>query len=134
MKIKHFIKNRILVMKDSFIEIPELSKKLTELFNRPYYFYKNIVYCCEEQTVGTYKNIRFLVHTHDHLPLHFHVKVQNPKCEYRVIMGDDYSIKEFQKISGKTLSTRIRKTITYWYEEEKGKDDVLNALKRIGRS
>ena len=110
----------------------ELSKKFYELFNRPYHFYKNIVYFCEERTVGEYKNVQFIVYTDDHLPLHFHIKTTNPDGEYKAFLDENYSITEFNIIYGKRLPKRIIKTINYWYEEQDGKGKVLEELHRVG--
>lgn len=119
-------------MTNNFIELPQLSKKLTELFNRPYYFYKDIVYFCEEQKVGEYKNVKFFVNSNDHTPLHFHIKTTNPDGEYRIFLTEDYTIEKYDTIFGKPISSRINKSVTFWYEEQNGKKDVLEALHKVG--
>lgn len=119
-------------MSNNLIEIPELSEKLTELFNRPYHFYKNIVYFCEERTVGEYKNVQFIVNTNDHPPLHFHIKTTNPEGEYRAFFADDFSIKRFHTVYGDTIPRDVKKSVKYWYEEQDGKEKVLEELRRVG--
>lgn len=131
MKAKHSFK-KLKIMRTNFIEIPELSEKLTELFNRPYHFYKNIVYFCEEITIDRYKNVQFIVNTDDHSPLHFHIETTNPDGAYKVFLDEKYSIVRFDIIYGKRLPKRIIKTINCWYEEQDGKRKVLEELRRVG--
>ena len=119
-------------MSNNLIEIPELSEKLTELFNRPYHFYKNIVYFCEEITVDRYKNVQFIVNTDDHSPLHFHIETTNPDGAYKVFLDEKYSIVRFDIIYGKRLPKKIIKTINYWYKNQDGKSIVVKELRRVG--
>lgn len=132
MKIKHSIKKQKIMIKNNFIEIPRLSLKFIDFFNRPYYFYRNEVLFCEEKEVGRYKNIQFLVNSNDHTPPHFHIKTTNPDSEHKVFLNEDFSIKEVKTKFGKPLSQRIKKTIRYWFVEQNGKDEVIAELKRVG--
>ena len=110
----------------------KLSKKFCELFNRPYCFHKHEVLFCEEREVGKYKNVQFIINSNDHIPLHFHIKTTNPDGEYKIFLDRDFNICDIQIKEGKPLPKKIEKTLTYWFNEQDGKKDVIRELKRTG--
>lgn len=109
-----------------------LSKKFCELFNRPYCFHKHEVLFCEEREVCRFGKVKVIINSNDHTPLHFHIKTTNPDREYKVFLDRDFNIYDIQAKKGKSLPKRIKKTLTYWFNEQDGKKDVIRELKRTG--
>lgn len=109
-----------------------LSKKFYELFNRPYCFHKNEVLFCEEREVSRFDNVKVIVNSDDHEPLHFHIKTTNPEGEYRVYLDKDFNIVDIEIKYGKPLSKRIERTVKYWFDKQNGKEQIITELKRIG--
>lgn len=110
----------------------KLSKKFYELFNRPYCFHKNEVLFCEEREVCRYGKVKVIINSNDHTPLHFHIKTTNPEGEYRIYLGEDYSISDIQIKKGKPLPKRIEKTLIYWFNEQNGKEELIKEFKSLG--
>ena len=132
MKIKHSIKKQKIIMKNKFITSQLLSEKFYELFNRPYCFHKNEVLFCEEREIDRFDNVKVIVNSDDHQPLHFHIKTINPEGEYRVYLDEYFNISNIEIKYGKHLPKRIERTVKRWFNEQDGKKEVITELKRIG--
>ncbi|MBR1916028.1 MAG: DUF4160 domain-containing protein [Alphaproteobacteria bacterium] len=110
----------------------KLSKKFCELFNRPYCFHKHEVLFCEEREIYRFGSVKVIINSNDHQPLHFHIKTTNPEGEYRIYLGEDYSISDIQIKKGKPLPKRIEKTLIYWFNEQNGKEELIKEFKSLG--
>ncbi len=114
------------------IILKKVSDELYQLLNRPYYFTKNEVLCCEEREIDRFDNVIVLVHSNEHPPLHFHVITTNQDTKYKVFLDNDYNITEFKRTAGKPFSKRLLKNIQHWYEEQNGREMVVEELMLIG--